>query len=227
MDLKTLHSISYGLYLITSKYGERINGQIANTVFQISNDPPTIAISINKQNLTNEFIKNSRMFAVSILAEETPLPLIGQFGFKSGRDMDKFADVNYKTTTHGLPYLEDEAIAYIEAKLVQDVDAGTHTIFIGEIIGAEVLRKGNPMTYAYYHQVKKGSTPPSAPTYIKSERRNEMGDKYVCTFCGYEYDPEAGEPENNIAPGTAFENLPDDWVCPVCGADKDAFEKIA
>ncbi len=146
MNLKALHSIGYGLYLITSKDGERINGQIANTVFQISSDPPTIAISINKQNLTNEFIKNSGLFAVSILAEETPLSLIGQFGFKSGRDVDKFADVNYQTTAQGLPYLEDDAVAYIEAKLIQDVDAGTHTIFIGEIVGAEVLKQGNPMT---------------------------------------------------------------------------------
>ena len=225
MNLKALHSIGYGLYLITSKDGERINGQIANTVFQISSDPPTIAISINKQNLTNEFIKNSGLFAVSILAEETPLPLIGQFGFKSGRDVDKFADVKYQTTAQGLPYLEDEAVAYIEAKLIQDVDAGTHTIFIGEIVGAEVLKQGNPMTYAYYHQVKRGSTPPSAPTYIKSERRNGM-DKYECTICGYEYDPAEGDPENDVEPGTAFENLPDDWVCPVCGAGKDAFEKI-
>ncbi|HHV34458.1 MAG TPA: High molecular weight rubredoxin [Syntrophomonadaceae bacterium] len=226
MDLKALYSISYGLYLITSKDGDQINGQIANTVFQISSDPPTIAVSINKQNLTNDFIKKSGLFAVSVLREETPISLIGQFGFKSGRDMNKFADVNYRTTPRGLPYLVDDALAAIEAKLIQDVDAGTHTIFIGEITAAEVLKQGNPMTYAYYHQVKKGSTPPSAPTYIKkNERRNGM-DIYECTVCGYEYDPDKGDPENDIEPGTPFEKLPDDWVCPVCGAGKDAFEKI-
>lgn len=85
------------------------------------------------------------------------------------------------------------------------------------------------MTYAYYHQVKRGSTPPSAPTYIKKkdERSKKGMDKYECTICGYEYDPAEGDPENDIDPGTPFENLPDDWVCPVCGADKEVFEKLA
>lgn len=226
MDLKALYSISYGLYLITSKDGDQINGQIANTVFQISSDPPTIAVSINKQNLTNELIAKSGLFAVSVLRQETPLSLIGQFGFKSGRDVDKFAGMDYSTTPQGLPYLIDDALAYIETKVIQNIDAETHTIFIGEVTAAEVLKQGNPMTYAYYHQVKKGSTPPSAPVYLKkNERRNGM-DIYECTICGYEYDPAEGDPENGIAPGTPFEELPDDWVCPVCGAGKDAFEKI-
>ena len=226
MDLKALHTISYGLYVITSKDGDEINGQIANTVFQISNDPPTIAISINQQNLTCEFIKKSGLFAVSVLSQETPLSLIGQFGFKSGRDVDKFQGVNYRTTPKGLPYLTDDVLSFIEARVIQNVDAGTHNIFVGEITHAEVLKQGNPMTYAYYHQVKRGSTPPSAPTYIKeSERRNGM-DIYECTICGYRYDPAEGDRENNILPGTLFEELPDDWVCPVCGAGKDAFEKV-
>jgi len=227
MDLKALHSISYGLYVITSKNGGHINGQIANTVFQISNDPPTIAVSINHENLTNAFIKKSGLFAVSVLSQEAPLSLIGQFGFKSGRDVDKFMGVNYRTTLKGLPYPVDDILAFIEARVIQTVDAGTHNIFVGEITQAEVLKRGNPMTYAYYHQVKKGSTPPSAPTHIKeNERRNGM-DIYECTICGYKYDPADGDQENDIEPGTPFEELPDDWVCPVCGAGKDAFEKIS
>ncbi len=226
MDLKALHSISYGLYVISSRLEERLNGQIANTVFQITSDPPTVAISINKQNLTSELIKESSLFAVSVLSEKVPLSLIGQFGFKSGRDIDKFAGLGYKTTAQGLPYLEGEALAYIEARVIQDVDARTHTIFIGEITEAEVLKKGNPMTYAYYHQVKRGSTPPSAPTYVKSEKTSAISGRYECTVCGYEYDPETGDPENNVAPGTAFEDLPDGWVCPVCGEGKDVFKKI-
>jgi flavin reductase (DIM6/NTAB) family NADH-FMN oxidoreductase RutF len=120
MDLKALHSISYGLYVITSKDGDEINGQVANTVFQISNDPPTIAISINKKNLTNEFIKKSGLFAVSVLSQETPLSLIGQFGFKSGRDVDKFRGVNYRTTPKGLPHLVDNVLASIEARVIQN-----------------------------------------------------------------------------------------------------------
>lgn len=103
MDLKALHKISYGLYIITSRKDGQINGQIANTVFQISSDPPTVAVSINKQNLTNEFIRKSKVFGVSILAQEAPLSLIGQFGFKSGRDIDKFKDINYKSGTTGCP----------------------------------------------------------------------------------------------------------------------------
>lgn len=159
MDLTALYSISYGLYVITTRDGERLNGQIANTVFQISGDPPTIAISINKHNWTNQLIRKGGLFAVSVLAKEAPLSLIGLFGFKSGRDIDKFADLTYRETAQGLPYLEDGVLAYFEARTIQDIDAKTHSIFIGEITDAGVLRKGNPMTYAYYHQVKKGSTP--------------------------------------------------------------------
>ncbi len=226
MDLTALYSISYGLYMITTRDGERLNGQIANTVFQISGDPPTIAISINKHNWTNQLIRKGGLFAVSVLAEEAPLPLIGLFGFKSGRDIDKFADLTYRETAQGLPYLEDGVLAYFEARTIQDIDAKTHSIFIGEITDAGVLRKGNPMTYAYYHQVKKGSTPPAAPTYIKNARHSTAGAEYECTICGYRYDPAAGDEVNKIVPGTPFESLPDSWVCPVCGAGKEVFVKI-
>ncbi len=224
MNPNALHSLSYGLYIVASKDGNRLNGQVANTVFQISNDPPTVAVSLNKQNLTREFILHSREFTVSILSQEVPLSLIGQFGFKSGREVDKFSGINYQTTPRGLPYLPDHVLAWIEAEVIQDIDAGTHTVFIARITGAEVLGQGSPMTYAYYHQVKKGSTPPSAPTHIKDERRAGM-NIYVCTVCGYEYDPAEGDPENGIEPGTEFEDLPEDWVCPVCGVGKDQFKK--
>ena len=227
MDLRALHDITYGVYVVTSKADGRINGQAANTVFQISSEPATLAVSINKQNLTHGLIEKSRLFAVSVLPEETPISLIGQFGFKSGRDVDKFEGVKYESTENGIPYLTaDDSLAYIEAKVIQEVDANTHTIFIGEVTDAKVLREGKPMTYAYYHQVKRGTTPPTAPTYIKEERRVEMGDIYECTVCGYRYDPAKGDPEHSIPPGTPFEELPDDWTCPVCGATKDQFEKV-
>ena len=227
MDLKALHNITYGVYVVTSKANGRINGQAANTVFQISSKPATLAVSINKQNFTHGLIKESGLFAVSVLPEETPISLIGQFGFKSGRDVDKFEGMKYETTENGIPYLtEDDYMTYIEARVIQEVDANTHTIFIGEVIDAKILRDGKPMTYAYYHQVKRGTTPPTAPTYIKDERRVDMGDIYECTVCGYRYDPAKGDPEHNIPPGTSFEDLPDDWVCPVCGATKDQFEKV-
>ncbi|MHB8985394.1 MAG: rubredoxin [Eubacteriales bacterium] len=226
MNPKALYKISYGLYIVTSKKGDRLNGQVANTVFQISGDPATVAVSINKQNLTGEFIRESGVFIVSVLAQETPLSLIGHFGFKSGREVDKFSGMEYKLGDNGAPYLTGHTLSYFEAKVVQAVDAATHTIFIGEITGAEVLKEGAPMTYAYYQQVKRGSTPKTAPTFVlKQEEKEAKMDKYVCSVCGYVYDPAVGDPEKGVPPGAPFEKLPGDWVCPVCGAGKDSFEK--
>jgi len=167
MNLKVLHNCTYGLYVIGSKKGDRLNGQIVNTVFQVTSDPPTIAVSINKQNLTHEFISESKVFTASILSQETPLSFIGHFGFKSGREVDKLKDVNYKLGEAKAPIVLDHSVAYLEAKVINQVDVGTHTIFIGEIVGADVLNEGEPMTYAYYHQVKRGTTPKTAPSYIK------------------------------------------------------------
>lgn len=225
MDAKALHKLGYGLYVICSKKGDRFNGQIANTVFQVCSEPPTIAVAINKQNLTNSFIAESKVFTVSILAQDTPLNFIGSFGFRSGRDVDKLQGINYKLGETGAPVVLDNTLAYLEAKVVNQLEVGTHTLFIGEIVAAEVIKEGEPMTYAYYHLVKRGSTPKTAPSYIEKETAPKMA-KYKCTVCGYVYDPELGDPEAGIKPGTSFEKLPDDWVCPVCGASKDQFEKV-
>lgn len=229
MNLKALRPISYGLYIIGSRKGDRINGQIANTVIQVCSEPPTISVAINKGNLTHEFIEDSKVFTVSVLCQDAPLSLIGNFGFKSGRDSDKFDGVNYKLGETQAPIVVEHAVAYMEAKVINKVDVGTHTIFIGELVGAEVLTEDEPMTYAHYHQVKRGTTPKTAPSYIEEKSIEKEGDtklaKYKCSVCGYVYDPEKGDPESNIAPGTPFEDLPDDWVCPVCGAAKSDFEK--
>ncbi len=226
MDTKALYKLSYGLYVISSRKGDKLNAQIANTVVQVSSQPPTISVCINKENLTHEFIRDSKVFTVSILSQDAPLNFIGRFGFKSGRDVDKFEGVNYKIGESHAPIVLDHTLAYLEAKVIKDVDAGTHTIFIGELVGAEVLREGEPMTYAYYHQVKRGTTPKTAPSYVeeKKETAPKMA-KYKCTVCGYIYDPKLGDPDSGVAPGTPFEKLPADWVCPVCGASKDEFEK--
>ena len=167
MDLKVLRNCTYGLYVIGSRKGDRLNGQIANTVFQVTSEPPTIAVSINKQNLTHEFISESKVFTASILSQDTPLSFIGHFGFKSGREVDKLKDVNYKLGEAKAPIVLDHSLAYLEAKVINQVDVGTHTIFVGELVGANVLNEGEPMTYAYYHQVKRGTTPKTAPSYIK------------------------------------------------------------
>jgi len=235
MDVKALFKLGYGVYVVTSKKGDRFNGQIANTVFQVTSEPPTVAVSINKNNLTHEFIEESRVFTASVLCEETPLNFIGNFGFKSGRDGDKFQGINYKVGDTGAPVVLDNAVSYLEARVTQEIDVGTHTIFIGEVVNAAIVDEHKAcMTYDYYHQIKGGKTPKAAATYIEDKKTDEKPKeaasvmaKYECTVCGYVYDPAKGDPDGNIAPGTAFEDIPDHWVCPVCGASKDQFEKVA
>lgn len=227
MDHRALHKLSYGLYVVGSRKEDQLNAQIANTVFQTTAEPPTIAVSINKNNLTYEFIKESKVFTVSVLSKDTPLSFIGHFGFKSGRDIDKLEGIKYEPGKTGVPLVFDHSLAYLEARVIQEVDVGTHTIFVGEVVGAEVGKEeGEPMTYAYYHQVKRGVVPKTAPTYIEEkEVEATKASKYECTVCGYIYDPELGDPDSGIKPGTLFEELPDDWVCPVCGAAKSEFER--
>ncbi len=227
MNTKALRSLSYGIYVVASQKQGKLNAQIANTVVQVTSEPPTISVCINKQNLTHEFITESKVFTASILSQDTPLSFIGHFGFKSGRETDKLKDINYKLGETKAPIILDHTLAYLEARVIDQVDVGSHTIFIGEVVGADVISEGEPMSYAYYHQVKRGTTPKTAPGYI--EERKEKVSKMVkdkCSVCGYIYDPESGDPDGGIKPGTPFEEIPDDWVCPVCGASKDQFEKI-
>lgn len=231
MNIKALHKIGYGLYVVTSKKDNRFNGQIANTVFQVTSEPPTIAISINRNNLTWQFIKESRVFAASVLCQDTPLTFIGRFGFRSGRDTDKLNGVDYKIGNTGVPVVLEYATAYIEARVTQEMDVGTHTIFVGEVVNAEVISDEACMTYDYYHQIKGGKTPKAAATYVEEKVEAKKGAisemaKYRCKICGYIYDPAQGDPDGGIKAGTAFEALPDSWVCPVCGAAKSEFEKL-
>jgi ferric-chelate reductase [NAD(P)H] len=169
MNRKALHLISYGLYVVTSTDGEAINGQIVNTVMQVASMPPMVAVAINKENLTCEYIRKSRVFAASVLGMGTPMEVIGRFGFRSGRDIDKFEMVRYKTGTTGAPIMLDHALAYIEVEVAQEVDACTHILFIGEVVDADILKEGDPMTYEYYHRVKGGKTPDKATVYTGDE----------------------------------------------------------
>ena len=227
MDVKALHKLGYGIYVVTSKKGDRFNGQIANTVMQVTAEPPTIAVSINKNNLTHEFIKESGVFTATVLCQDTSLAFIGNFGFKSGRDADKFEGINYKIGETDAPVVLDNTVAYLEARVKQEMDVGTHTIFVGEVVNAEVIADKVCMTYDYYHQVKRGVTPKAAATYVEEKKEVKAGmAKYRCTVCGYIYDPEKGDPEAGVKPDIPFEDLPDDWVCPVCGAAKSEFEKV-
>jgi flavin reductase (DIM6/NTAB) family NADH-FMN oxidoreductase RutF/rubredoxin len=229
MDPNVLHNIGYGMYVVSSNKGELLNGQIANTLFQITSEPITVAVSINKKNLTHEYIGSSKRFSVSVISEDAPLAFIGKFGFKSGKTEDKFKGAKFIKLDSGCPVVLDNALCYLEAKVINQFDCGTHTLFLGEMTDSKILKAGKPMTYDYYHQVKRGTTPDTAPTFIKSEtaakKDKPLVQKYICTVCNYIYDPEIGDIDGGIQPGTAFEDIPDSWVCPVCGAKKSEFIK--
>jgi len=232
LDLKSLFKLSYGMCILSSKKDDRFNCCIVNTVFQLTPEPPMVAVSVNRQCLTHECITDSKVFTVSILSQEAPMPFIGKFGFRSGRDIDKFEQVNYKLGQTGAPIILDNTIAFLEAEVAESIDIASHTLFIAKIVACETLDENSePMTYAYYRNIKHGRTPKTAATYINIEPKQQTSEgaikmkKYKCLICGYIYDPAIGDPDNGVEAGTAFEDLPDDWVCPECGAGKDEFER--
>ncbi|MGQ9732930.1 MAG: rubredoxin [Candidatus Zipacnadales bacterium] len=228
---QALLTIEYGLYVVSSRLGERINGLLGNVVMQVSDEPNRLAIAINKRSLTHEYIAQSGVFAVSVLEQATPLTYIGLFGFRSGREIDKFAQAEYRLGSTGCPIALKHALSFIEAQVFDTADVGKHTIFVADVVEASILRQGTPLTYAHYREVKKGKTPADAPTptrmgvYLEPSPKwsDAPMQKYVCDVCGYVYDPVKGDPDNGIEPGTAFDDLPDDWTCPVCGAAKSEF----
>ncbi len=223
MDPFSLYKISYGLYIVSSLKGDHFNGQVANTVTQVTAEPIQVTVALNKLNLTHDYVRESGVFSASILSQITPMSLIGNFGFKTGRDLNKFDGVGYKIGDTGAPILLESSVAFLEAEVVSELDVGTHTIFNGKVIDAQKINDYEPMTYAYYHQIKGGKSPKNAPTYIKEESGEASGDKYRCKICGYIYDPKVGDPEQGIAPGTLFSELPDEWKCPICQASKTEF----
>ncbi len=232
IDFEALFKISYGLYIVCSGDKEKGNGFISNSVFQVTAEPAQFAACCNKENFTAEFIKKHESFSISVLHQDALADIIGKFGYKSGRDINKLDGMDLKIGETGVPILLNESIAFMECKLVQTFDVGTHFIFIGKLLQAEIIDDNKELlTYAHYRKVRKGVAPKNAPTYVDKSKlvKKEKSDgpkKYKCTACGYIYDPLVGDEENGIIPGTAFEDLPDDWVCPVCGSEKDDFIQI-
>ena len=165
IDRSAFRNLSYGLYIVTSRDGSQMNGQVVNTVIQVTSAPPRIAVIINKDNFTHELIVKSKVFSASVLKESAPMAFFGPFGFKSGRDFDKLSNVAFKEGVTGCPLITENALSVLEAEVVNEIDLGTHTVFIGAVVSSEVLEEGNPLTYQYYHQVLKGTSPPNAPTY--------------------------------------------------------------
>jgi len=162
---QALLKIQYGLYVVTSYVGNKLNGQIVSVVFQVTCDPPKIATCLSKNTLTHEFVQKNGTFGVSLLEKDTPMPFIGLFGFHSGRDIDKFKNVNHEIGLTGCPLVVDNALTTMEVKVLQSVDVGTHTLYVGELINAKELKVGEALTYEYYHTFKKGKSPKNAPTY--------------------------------------------------------------
>jgi flavin reductase (DIM6/NTAB) family NADH-FMN oxidoreductase RutF/rubredoxin len=233
MNLEAYFKITYGLYVVCSAFDSKRSGYISNTVFQVTAEPPQLAISCSKNNFTCALIEKSLGFSVSALKKEVRAEIIGAFGYKSGRDIDKFTNFKYTNGNTGAPVLLEDSLAWFECEVVQIIDTGSHMLFIGKVVDGDLLEAaGEPLTYAWYREVKKGKAPKNAPTYIdasvlEASRKSSQAVKYQCTACGHIYDPELGDPAAGVPPGTPFEELPDSWTCPVCGAEKSDFVKIA
>jgi ferric-chelate reductase [NAD(P)H] len=165
-DPRILRNIGYGLYIVGVAGDGKLNGQLANTVFQITSQPPQILISLSKMNFTHEILMKQRRFSVSVLDESAPLVFIGLFGFRSGRDLNKLAQVKYEIGLNGCPIVVEHTTAAFEAEIKMQIDCGSHTLFIGQVTATRLLSGGRPMSYSFYQQNLKGKTPLASPTYI-------------------------------------------------------------
>lgn len=246
MRLQAFHKLSYGMYLVASEFEGKKAGYIANTAFQVTSEPPQVAISCHKNNESTAVILESGAFSISILKKELNVKLIGDFGFMSGSDMDKFKEVETTSAKTGSPIVLNESVAWFDCKVREKSDLGTHWLIIGEVVESELVLDEEPLTYAYYREKYKMFSPKNSPTYIEKTKLDEERKKeeqellakkggmeeehdeaapHVCQICGYTYDPEEGDPSLGIPPGTPFEDVPDEYKCPICSAGKEFFKK--
>ncbi len=202
IDNKAMYKISYGLYMLTTTDGEKQNGCIVNTVQMFTDNPKRITLFVNKANYSNELLKKTGVFNVSVLTESAPFELFKQFGFVSGRDVDKFAQGEYKQSENGLYYLPAHANAFLSGKVVDSYDYGTHTLFVAEVTEGGVLSDEKSVTYEYYQQNIKAK-----PQVAAAETGKE---KWVCKVCGYVHEGP----------------MPDDFICPWCKHPASDFEKV-
>lgn len=200
MDTKALFKIGYGLYVLTANEAGKDNGCIINTVMQVTSDPCQIGIAVNKLNYTNQMIQRTKKFNVSILSESSKFDIFKHFGFQSGANVNKFADFSdCKRSPNGLYYITKDTNAFMSAYVKQEIDLGTHTLFIGQLVAAELLSDIPTVTYDFY---QKNIKP-------KPEETKKSG--WRCKICGYVYEGE---------------NLPPDFICPLCKHGVADFEKI-
>lgn len=203
MDNKALFKLSYGVFVLSSKSGDKVNACITNTCIQAANDPVRIAISVLNTNLTCDYIKDSGVFSVSVLDKTCIFDTVKHFGMQSGRDVNKFEGVKLPIDLNGVPYLPWSTNSVLSAKVLESIDLGTHTLFIAEVVDMKVLSDNEPLTYADYHKDLKPK-----PQKI-DEKKKIVGWK--CKICGFVYEGE---------------KLPEDFVCPLCGHSADDFEPI-
>lgn len=199
MNPKALFQISYGLYIAASKFDKKMNGCIVNTVMQITDNPKQIAIAINKENLTCEIAQKSRMISLSVLSETAPFSLFEHFGFQSGRKIDKFINYPFALTKQELPYLTSHTSAYIDCKVTNIIDLGTHLLFITTVNDCDIISSEKAMTYSFYHE------------FVKPKPAASPAKGWRCIVCGYVYEGE---------------ELPPDFICPWCKHGVEDFEKI-
>ena len=239
MNPNIFKTISYGLYIVATEADGKKNGYIANTAFQLTSEPARFGISCHKDNLTASLIIKRKKFSVSVLSQNCEKDLINKFGYRSGNKVDKFKDVDFLESNDGIPVVTEGSVSWMTFDLVETIDVGTHYLFVGLLKEGELLSDQTPLTYNYFHEVFKGIAPKNAPTYISKEDRKKAAEiseskpitkkklqKYECMDCGWIYDPEIGDPDNGVEPGTPFEEIPDDWTCPDCGAEKSEFEPM-
>ena len=205
MDKKAIYNLTYGVFMVSTKAGDVVNGCITNTCIQVANNPVRIAVSVLNSNYTCELIKKSGILAISILDSDCTFESVKHFGFQSGRDVNKFSNITPPTDNEGIPYLGWQSCAVISGKVVEKHDLGTHTLFIAEVTDAKVLSEKEPLTYAQYQNEIK----PKPKKDDESNGRKIVG--WRCKICNYVY--EGSE-------------LPKDYVCPVCGHGADDFEPI-
>ncbi len=197
-----MYKITYGLYMLTTTDGEKQNGCIVNTVNMLTDNPKRITVFVNKANYTEELLRKTGVFNVSVLTKSAPFELFKQFGFVSGRDKDKFEEGRYETSENGLYYLPEHANALISGKVVDAYDYGTHTLFVAEVTEAKKLADEESVSYEYYQaNIKQKPQAAAAPT---------DKEKWVCKVCGYTHEGE----------------LPDDFICPWCKHPASDFEKV-
>lgn len=221
MNLDAMKTFSSGLYVVSTTYQEKNYACLINTGMQLTSTPLQIEVVINKNNATHDAIAASKHFSLSVVSQTVDMPYIGRFGFKSSLETDKFDGLASNVSMLGDRYPEQGVCATFSCKLVNSLDVGTHTIFVAELVDAEVVSDDKPLTYAYYHDVLKGKTPKTASSYIPEEKEKKgkpMAEEkktytFRCIVCGYEVTVDTPE-------------LPEDFVCPVCGVGPDQFELV-